>query len=319
MHQGIAANGDHLYPAFPYPWYTKVTREDALAIRAYLSTLDPVKTERRPNELDWPLNHRVVMVGWNDLFFKDGHVSARFEEVDGMESGRLSGRRIGPLRRVPHADKYFRRGEDERTPARRNIAGLVRAQLGRRSAIRAGKLERGGHRRIPQDRPQCQDRRLWADVGGRSRIRPRSSTMHDLKAIATYLKDMPAPARGDEARQARSETGREPEKQSTSTTAPPAISRMAKACRERFRRLRVTRGAGPRSDNGDSRDSRRCPRGRDGRSSDAIGYAVVQVEAVKRRGRGGGKLRAQRLGQCSARGFSCEVQSMRQVLDSAKK
>ncbi len=76
MHQGIAANGDHLYPAFPYPWYTKVTREDALAIRAYLSTLDPVKAERRSNDLDWPLNHREVMAGWNELFFKEGQFSA---------------------------------------------------------------------------------------------------------------------------------------------------------------------------------------------------------------------------------------------------
>ena len=35
----------HLYPAFPYPWYTKVTQEDADAIWAYLGTLDPVKNK----------------------------------------------------------------------------------------------------------------------------------------------------------------------------------------------------------------------------------------------------------------------------------
>src|SRR6185312_4962904 len=75
MHQGIAANGDRLYPAFPYPWYTKVTREDTLAIRAYLNTLDPVRAEPPPNKLDWPLSYREVMRGWNELFLKEGEFS----------------------------------------------------------------------------------------------------------------------------------------------------------------------------------------------------------------------------------------------------
>ncbi len=30
MHEGIAADGSRLYPAFPYPWFTKVTRQDVL-------------------------------------------------------------------------------------------------------------------------------------------------------------------------------------------------------------------------------------------------------------------------------------------------
>jgi hypothetical protein len=32
MHDGINADGSHLYPAMPYPWYTKLTRDDVLAI-----------------------------------------------------------------------------------------------------------------------------------------------------------------------------------------------------------------------------------------------------------------------------------------------
>ena len=75
MHQGVAADGDYLYPAFPYPWYTKVTHEDVLAIRAYLRTLDPVKAQRRPNDLVWPLDYRSVMRGWNELFLKEGEFS----------------------------------------------------------------------------------------------------------------------------------------------------------------------------------------------------------------------------------------------------
>jgi mono/diheme cytochrome c family protein len=47
LHQGISADGSYLYPAFPYPWYTKVTREDADALKAFLSSLDPVSNSPR--------------------------------------------------------------------------------------------------------------------------------------------------------------------------------------------------------------------------------------------------------------------------------
>ncbi|MDX8528945.1 cytochrome c [Mesorhizobium sp. MSK_1335] len=72
MHDGIASDGRKLYPAFPYPWFTKATREDVDDIRAYLRTLEPVRSVQRPNEFPWPLNHRVAMEGWNSLFFTPG-------------------------------------------------------------------------------------------------------------------------------------------------------------------------------------------------------------------------------------------------------
>ncbi|MGX4771119.1 c-type cytochrome [Bradyrhizobium guangdongense] len=72
LHQGIAADGSYLYPAFPYPWYTKVTREDSDALKAFLSSLEPISNSPPPNKLDWPLNDRVVMKGWNELFFHEG-------------------------------------------------------------------------------------------------------------------------------------------------------------------------------------------------------------------------------------------------------
>ena len=40
---GVAPDGSRYYPAFPYPNFTKLTRQDILAIRAYLATLTPVR------------------------------------------------------------------------------------------------------------------------------------------------------------------------------------------------------------------------------------------------------------------------------------
>src|ERR1700688_3815540 len=42
MHDGRRPSGGYLYPAFPYPYYTKVTRADVDAIYTYSRTLPPV-------------------------------------------------------------------------------------------------------------------------------------------------------------------------------------------------------------------------------------------------------------------------------------
>jgi mono/diheme cytochrome c family protein len=72
MHQGVEPDGTQLYPAFPYPWYTKVTREDSDAIFAFLQTLEPVRHQVRRDDLPFPLNIRAAVAGWNLLFFRPG-------------------------------------------------------------------------------------------------------------------------------------------------------------------------------------------------------------------------------------------------------
>jgi alcohol dehydrogenase (quinone), cytochrome c subunit len=68
LHEGIAADGSRLFPAFPYPSYTKVTDADAADIYAYLRTLTPVKTKRPDNSLMF--SQRWAMRLWNALFFE---------------------------------------------------------------------------------------------------------------------------------------------------------------------------------------------------------------------------------------------------------
>src|ERR1700688_4701204 len=43
---GVAPDGSRYYPAFPYPNFTKLTRDDILAIRAYLATLTPFRDRK---------------------------------------------------------------------------------------------------------------------------------------------------------------------------------------------------------------------------------------------------------------------------------
>ena len=72
MHRGVGKNGEYLYPAFPYPWYTKVTRADVLAIKAYLFSLPAAHAPHKPNHLAFPFNIRSGLAVWNAAFFKPG-------------------------------------------------------------------------------------------------------------------------------------------------------------------------------------------------------------------------------------------------------
>ena len=72
LHQGIARDGSHLYPAFPYTHFTRVSDADVRAIYAYLMTLPPIHSIVPAPKLPFPLDIRLVMAGWNLLFFDAG-------------------------------------------------------------------------------------------------------------------------------------------------------------------------------------------------------------------------------------------------------
>jgi mono/diheme cytochrome c family protein len=71
LHHGVARNGQHLYPAFPYTSYTLMSRGDAVAIKAYLFSLPTVHAPQKPNNFPFPFNQRWGMAFWNSVFLKD--------------------------------------------------------------------------------------------------------------------------------------------------------------------------------------------------------------------------------------------------------
>jgi mono/diheme cytochrome c family protein len=72
MRFGVGPDRKHYYPAFPYPHFTKLVRDDIFAIRAYLGTLAPVSNTPPPAQLRWPLSYRALMRLWNFVFFRPG-------------------------------------------------------------------------------------------------------------------------------------------------------------------------------------------------------------------------------------------------------
>ena len=76
MHEGRDREGRHLYPAFPYDHFTKVTDEDVRALYAFIMTREPVRSENRPHELVFPFNVRSLVGAWKRLYFEPGRFQA---------------------------------------------------------------------------------------------------------------------------------------------------------------------------------------------------------------------------------------------------
>lgn len=70
MYEGIAPDGSRLYPAFPYPHFSKMPREDVDALYDYLATLPRVKKDKPENGLPWPFSWRSSLAGWQWMFFE---------------------------------------------------------------------------------------------------------------------------------------------------------------------------------------------------------------------------------------------------------
>ena len=70
IHNGRSKDGRWLYPAFPYAQYTRLTREDADDIFAYLRSLPAVEQRNRDHALRFPFNTQMALAAWRALYFK---------------------------------------------------------------------------------------------------------------------------------------------------------------------------------------------------------------------------------------------------------
>lgn len=70
LHQGRSRDGRLLYPAFPYPHYTRISGADADALFDYLRSLPPVHKPNREHRLHWPYNTQAALAVWRTLYFR---------------------------------------------------------------------------------------------------------------------------------------------------------------------------------------------------------------------------------------------------------
>jgi mono/diheme cytochrome c family protein len=188
---GVARDGSRYYPAFPYPNFTKLTRQDIFAIRAYLATLTPVQNAPRAPELRWPFNYRVVMRGWNWLFFKPGILMPDQQKSAEWNRGRYLVEGVAHCGACHTPKNMF--GADRRGQAYGGgrVAGMFAPRLD--GAARSG-LKSWSVEDITEYLQSGRNARSHAGEVMSEVVVNSTSKMSDadIRAIAVYLKDLPA-------------------------------------------------------------------------------------------------------------------------------
>lgn len=78
MSDGVGREGEHLYPAFPYEFYARMSDQDIVDLYAALMAVEPVENRAGSHELGFPFSVRAGLAAWKTLFF----TPARFEPDD---------------------------------------------------------------------------------------------------------------------------------------------------------------------------------------------------------------------------------------------
>uniref|UniRef100_A8GE96 Gluconate 2-dehydrogenase (Acceptor) n=1 Tax=Serratia proteamaculans (strain 568) TaxID=399741 RepID=A8GE96_SERP5 len=73
LREGIRRDGSNLYPAMPFPSYTKLTDDDIASLYAYfMHGVEPANQENKESDFPWPLTMRWPLIAWNTLFLEKG-------------------------------------------------------------------------------------------------------------------------------------------------------------------------------------------------------------------------------------------------------
>ena len=190
---GIAPDGSRYYPAFPYPYFTRLTRDDILAIRAYLATLEPVRNKVPPPELLFPFNFRSGMRLWNWLYFQPGILMP--DQARGAEwnRGRYLVEGLGHCGACHTPKNFLGADKADQALGGARVDGMFAPRLD--SAARSG-LKSWSADDIAEYLQSGRNAKSNAGQVMSDVIIGSTSKMSDsdIKAIAIYLKSLPAGA-----------------------------------------------------------------------------------------------------------------------------
>ena len=72
LRHGVAPDGSHYFPVFPYTSYSKLTNRDMRDLKAYLFSVPPSAKPNIPHDIKFPFGIRESMAVWKLLFFETG-------------------------------------------------------------------------------------------------------------------------------------------------------------------------------------------------------------------------------------------------------
>jgi mono/diheme cytochrome c family protein len=85
---GVSPKGEHLYPAFPYPSYRRMSIKDARDLFAFLHTTPPISGRAPSNSLKFPFSIRRAVGFWKLLYMPKIDQSLAVDPTDEEALGR---------------------------------------------------------------------------------------------------------------------------------------------------------------------------------------------------------------------------------------
>jgi mono/diheme cytochrome c family protein len=222
LRYGVAPDGSNYYPAFPYPYFTKMTKDDTLAIRAYLGTLAPVVSRNKPPELRWPFGYRGLMRIWNTMFFKPGLFEPDQSQSAAWNRGGYLVTGLGHCGACHTPKNYFGADKQAQALSGNEVGGWYAPRLD--GAPRTG-LKSWSVEDIVEYLQSGRNAKSHADGLMAEVVVNSTSKMSDadVRAIAVYLKGLPP---------ARRETIVTPPDEATMKTGQAVYAKFCIACHE---------------------------------------------------------------------------------------
>lgn len=190
LHHGQSRDGRLLYPAFPYVHFTRLGRDDTDALWAYLRTLPPVDRPREPHQLRFPYDQPLALALWRTLHFSPA------EHRDDPARSAEWNRGAWWVQGVAHCAACHRAPGVLEGPGLALAGGLMPDGAWWAPSLR--NPAEGGVQDWSTDDIVAllrDGRTAGASVAGPMAEVVRHGTQHlpeaDLRAIATYLKDLP--------------------------------------------------------------------------------------------------------------------------------
>lgn len=190
LHQGIAADGRHLYPAFPYVYFAKLSRVDSDALFAYLRTLKPVHARKPRDRLNFPFNIRSGLAAWNALLLDTAPFKPDPARSPGWNRGAYIVNGLGHCGEC-HTPKNVLFGDEKgKTFTGETIDGWFSSNL---TGARRDGLGGWSGADVVEYLKTGRNRHAVATGPMQEVVTGSTSLMHDddLAAIAEYLKSLP--------------------------------------------------------------------------------------------------------------------------------
>ena len=199
LRDGVGKGGKWLYPAMPYDHYTKISDDDIHALWAYLRSVPAAAQPSTENAMSFPFNQRAGLAVWQRAFFTAGRYAPVAGKSPAWNRGAYLVEALGHCGAC-HTPRNLAMASDanrQLTGARidgwyaPDISAGPGSTLARRSANDIAAFLKTGQSR-----------------GNASVFGPMDEVVHDSLAkltdadrlaIATYLKDPPAPVNAPKA------------------------------------------------------------------------------------------------------------------------